>query len=671
MVASFSGPVTQKFPLGALALGLLIPLVLGPMLVRNQYKSELRALDARKGLPTYDAESFFPGEDPVAGAVLGAARLVWDSHVASLAPVEVEGEGAAPTEPAVAPDAAPTVEWTEELLAERFPALSQLEGHWVISLYIATPGAEISPALADVSRGVKAAVDTFWDGVPPAQRVPELKARSRFKVDAIGEERPFPLDGGYRGVALDEGLDGVVLRHEREADFYALPSWSIERKVRRDGIHGRARRLAREIGGWKRSRTKEADFMAFRSRAWVEAKHGGGPPLPVRRGNTDVPVPNAKLLAERITLAADYMARETNDRGKITYEYQPQQDKLGTGYNMLRHAGTVYSMMQGYRVSPSEELLEASKRGIGYYRSKMREDKGRPGEWYVLDGSRAKLGGVGLGLCMMVEMEKANPGFVDMDVVLGMARHIEHNQKEDGSFDSFYDYGKGLKDPKRKSIYYSGEALLGLVRLYELTGDPHWLDVAEKGADYLVNKRWVALGLRIYIPPDAWLIQALEELDRFRPDDRRAEYAFAIGRSIARNKLMDPATAPPDLLGADLSGISGLPNAATAGAFGEALSAAARLEHRRRPGETTFLTYAMHNARFQLRHQFVEANSWFLPNPARAYGGFRVKVDDSEIRNDYVQHNLSGLFGLLDLLDEDAPDIGWVVPEDRRPGGGS
>jgi len=267
----------------------------------------------------------------------------------------------------------------------------------------------------------------------------------------------------------------------------------------------------------------------------------------------------------------------------------------------------------------------------------------------------------------MVELEKAAPGTVDMELVEGMARHVERMQNPDGSFESFYNHD-GRETSNRKSIYYSGEAILGLLRLHQLTGNSHWLDVATKGADYLVNHRWVSLGLRIYIPPDAWLIQALEEMDRVAPDDRRAAYAFALGEVIARNKLMDPDKTPPDLLGADMSSPRSMPNAATAGSFGEALSAAARLEARRRPGETRFLTFAMRNAKFQLRSQFWGPNSYFLPNPERSFGGFREKNDNGEIRNDYVQHNLSGLFGLLDLLDPEAPDIGWIVPEDERPG---
>ncbi len=69
------------------------------------------------------------------------------------------------------------------------------------------------------------------------------------------------------------------------------------------------------------------------------------------------------------------------------------------------------------------------------------------------------------------------------------------------------------------------------------------------------------------------------------------------------------------------------------------------------------------NARFQLRHQLRTDNTWYLSNPARAHGGWRKRMTSGEVRNDHVQHNLSGLFGILPLYDESAPDIGLFVAE--------
>ena len=662
--------------------GALVVVVLLCALLWGEYGDQLRAMAQRSGLNAQQSDPFFPPQDARAEAILTAARL----HLNILARGSGEVDGSASEGQSAEAESVSDVKSSAEASAVLEDSATEvvkepdLGGEkWFLSLY--TPGVgpiQWAPGLAVIDEDVSSAVSKLWSELPVGHRIPEVAATTRLKLDLMrGEERSFPFDGGFKGVALDKGLDGIVLRHPERGVSYFLPSWGVEQEARnsrtnkynslaRRHLHGRARRLTKERLGWKKSETRAASFAAFRTWAWVEERGGGGQAIPLARGNADVPVPTAEVLRERIALAADYLKRETAPDGRLTYDYKASWDKDAGGYNILRHAGTGYSMFQAYRLTRDPELLDAAARAANFFIRRMRSDPDHPDEYFVVwKRRRAKLGGIGLGLCMLVEQEKAAPGSVDLGRLEGMARHIERMQNPDGSFESFFNYDS-RKPSIRKSIYYSGEAILGLVRLHQLSGDPHWLEVAVKGADYLVNKRWVSLGLRIYVPPDAWLLQALEEMDRVAPDDRRADYALAIGEVIASIKLMDPETTPPDMLGAGLSGLQRLPHAATAGSFGEALTAAARLEARRRPGEERFLTYAMHNGRFQLRNQFLAANSYYLPNPARAHGGFRMSPDFAEIRNDHVQHNLSGMFGLLDILDPTAPDIGVLLPESER-----
>jgi len=638
-------------------------LVIGALL--PEYGPLLRAAMQRQSAAAEPAETFFPADDPTASALLAAARRDLDRLAGS------DGDAASSTVGA---------EPVPEPVAAAAGSEPDLSGEtWFLSMY--TPGrgeVQWGPGMTQVEGDVSAAVEKLWHQLPAAHRLPEVAAIARLKVDVVrGAERAIPYDGGFKGVALDKGLDGIVLRHPSAGSFHFLPSWGVEQEARskkkrrynslpRGRLHRRARQMAAQREHWTPAQAREAEFAAFRTNSWVEAPSRGDDAVPLARARSDVGAPTPELLRERIAMAADYLRRETDAEGRLTYDYKAGWDKDVGGYNILRHAGTGYSMFQGYRLRSEPQLLAAGQRAAAFYLRQMREDPEHPGEWFVVwKNRRAKLGGVGLGLCMLVEFEKASPGSVDPARLEGMARHIERMQNPDGSFRSFFDYDNRAPSI-RKSIYYSGEAILGLVRLHQLTSDPHWLDVAVRGADYLTNERWVSLGLRIYVPPDAWLLQALEELDRVAPEKRRSDYAFAIGEVIAGIKLMNPETTPPDLLGAGLSGLQRLPHAATAGSFGEALTAAARLEERLRPGEQRFRSFALYNAGFQLRNQFTEDNSYYLPNPARAHGGFPMSPDFAEIRNDHVQHNLSGLFGLLDLLDEQSPDIGLALaPEDR------
>jgi hypothetical protein len=56
------------------------------------------------------------------------------------------------------------------------------------------------------------------------------------------------------------------------------------------------------------------------------------------------------------------------------------------------------------------------------------------------------------------------------------------------------------------------------------------------------------------------------------------------------------------------------------------------------------------SARFQLSQQFDRDNSFFLPAPGRAAGGFREGITEMRIRIDFVQHNISSLLGVAGAL---------------------
>jgi hypothetical protein len=250
-----------------------------------------------------------------------------------------------------------------------------------------------------------------------------------------------------------------------------------------------------------------------------------------------------------------------------------------------------------------------------------------------------------------VEQARLRPAAAQWDVMRCLAEHIVGQTNEAGDMASYYDDAGRYPRPERRSAYYPGEAVLALTRLYGIDSRPRWLEVAVRAADYLAKEHYVVLGTRVGIPPDAWLTQALAELDLLAPDPERRAYAFAIGRLLAREQLVS-RLAPPDLQGAPDS--SPWPGVIQAGARGEALWAVAQLERRHRPGEHFFLDRLRSLCRFSLRNQYTWDTLFGLRDPRAALGGFRSSPNDSAIRIDGVQHNLSALIGLLGLL-EDSP----------------
>jgi hypothetical protein len=117
---------------------------------------------------------------------------------------------------------------------------------------------------------------------------------------------------------------------------------------------------------------------------------------------------------------------------------------------------------------------------------------------------QAKLGGTGLGLVALLGLEKQKPGATPLDYLRQMGNFLLYMQKKDGSFYSKYYPHHGGKSDKWTSLYYPGEAALGLVMLYEKDPDPIWLQAAANAIAYLARLRAV----KSEVPADHWALLA-------------------------------------------------------------------------------------------------------------------------------------------------------------------
>ena len=80
---------------------------------------------------------------------------------------------------------------------------------------------------------------------------------------------------------------------------------------------------------------------------------------------------------------------------------------------------------------------------------------------------QAKLGGTGLGLVALLSLENIQPGFTPLADLQALGRFTVYMQKEDGSFYSKYIPSAGGRWDEWQSLFYPGEAALGLLMLYQ------------------------------------------------------------------------------------------------------------------------------------------------------------------------------------------------------------
>ena len=199
-----------------------------------------------------------------------------------------------------------------------------------------------------------------------------------------------------------------------------------------------------------------------------------------------------------------FLDTQIQENGQFVYRVNLDPEvKIKPKYNLLRHSGTIYALADAAASIPQlrqdQELHSHFKNCATFIKTQtlapVPDTTGMLAVWSTPEithgsGSRqAKLGGVGLALVALCSLERLSPGTTPLDTLQAMGRFITYMQKEDGSFYSkFYPDGIGRSDTWT-SLYYPGEAALGLIMLYELDQDPKWLASAVDVLKFLALSR--------------------------------------------------------------------------------------------------------------------------------------------------------------------------------------
>lgn len=257
-------------------------------------------------------------------------------------------------------------------------------------------------------------------------------------------------------------------------------------------------------------------------------------------------------LDNAIKIATDYMVRATDARGIFLYRINMNPEiSISPSYNMLRHAGAIYAMCTAYEKNPDIDLKDAILRSGSFLRdSTIRFLPDEPDIMAVWSDPKfvgghkplqAKLGGTGLGLIALTGIEHFQPGFTPPATLESMGKFIMYSQKANGSYYSKFIPSEGGRMDNWTSLYYPGEAALGLMMLYEIDENDQWLHAAAKTIGFLATSR---KGQAI-VPADHWALMATEKLMALPPEvlpvprDVLFSHAIQVCTSILETQILD------------------------------------------------------------------------------------------------------------------------------------
>ena len=344
--------------------------------------------------------------------------------------------------------------------------------------------------------------------------------------------------------------------------------------------------------------------------------------------------------------AGDYLIRSVGLSGKFAYSYFPKKNSVSEDYNIIRHAGTVYAMLELYDVTHDPELFKAAYRAMEYLLLSIKPYSADGDEMLcVVENGYVKLGGNALASIALAKYTEITKDRKYISTLRKLGRWIQKAQNESGKFHIQKQKYSGGKVYKLESEYYPGEAILAMTRIYAVDPDEEWLDVAEKAAKYLINIRDHGLSLS-EMTHDHWLLYALNGLYRYRPDQLHMDHTLKITHSILQAQNFEPTQ--PDWKGSFYSPPRSTPTATRT----EGLCSAYFLTQDFGDSKEAepIIKAIRHAVAFQLQTQFMPESVMYLNLPQSALWGFHRSLTNYEIRIDYVQHNISSLLGYYRIL---------------------
>ena len=335
-----------------------------------------------------------------------------------------------------------------------------------------------------------------------------------------------------------------------------------------------------------------------------------------------------------IILSADYLTRSVKTDGRFVYSYLPDQDREEGGYNILRHAGTVYSMVEAYEKSPKPELKSTIERAIEYLLSQTQAGLGNKEKELVLaESGSAKLGGSGLTILALAKYTEVFKDKKYLPQAQKLAQGIKAFQQTDGRFLSKYNLHTNKWDDF-VSEYYPGEAIFGLIELFEVDQNPQWKQMAELGAHWLIDVRDKDKPEQ-KLPHDHWLLYGLNELHKLDPQQKYFDHAMKIARAIsAAQKKIDPWK----------GSYYNPPRSTPTSTRNEGLCAAYQIAKRAKSPDADAIRQTVElGLEFQIQMHIGPEEAAKYKNPARALGGVVEGPGKSRVQIDYVQHSISSL----------------------------
>lgn len=334
-------------------------------------------------------------------------------------------------------------------------------------------------------------------------------------------------------------------------------------------------------------------------------------------------ITNEKIY-DSLSLAQSFFLNNVDPKTNLLeYRYYPSVDSYSSSNNDVRQLGCLWAITEldlFLETNVFDDLIENT---LDYYLGFKETNNSY--SYLTIDGSSKLAYNAFLILTLVNTL-----GYDNVYTLLNeLGEGILSMQNMDGSFNTYFN-----SDSKSGENFYPGEAMLALMKLYQLTGYEKYLNSVEKAFPYY-RTYWRADKNTAFIP---WHSQVYWLLYQQTEDPELADFVFEMNDWIIDNSQIFEYEYVDKIGGFDYPDKNNPACSSSSYLEGinDAYSLAVKIDDKEHIEK--YQNSLKIGARFILQTQFNNENTFYLDNPSRAIGGFKASLIDNTLRNDYTQH---------------------------------
>lgn len=354
-------------------------------------------------------------------------------------------------------------------------------------------------------------------------------------------------------------------------------------------------------------------------------------------GRRKVDVVDKNVVRDLIYSSSQFLSNCVKPDGKFIYGYYPIYDKKLQDYNILRHTGAIWCLINQYKISGDRTLPPKIESTVNYLVTGA-IDYPRNDLAYVVErkSDEVKLGGNAVAVVVLIDYMEEFGSDEYKDLVLKLGNGILALQNPaTGKFYHVLNSEDLSRKEETRTVYYDGEAAFALAKLYSFTREEKYLTAACKAADYFIVNNY-----SIY--RDHWIAYAMNEITKYVPQDRYYEFALKNAQDNL-DIIYNQETSYHSYLELLMAAFA---------TYDRIKQNHIQLPYLQKFDEKYFIRTIYKRARHQLNGFLYPEYAMYLKNPARIVNTFCVRHDGYRVRIDDIQHFIGGYYAYYNDYDK-------------------